>query len=296
VDATARNIYLQDVNDLRVGVIEATHGGHVRLTAGNSIIGDCDMPNVIAGSVEFYAGRDIGYPLYLNVGRIDEAWAGGNISMVEISGNMNILGHVRAGGNISLVVPTGGIMDIDGDGYVPPRRVTRDNADIYAGGDIFLDAHFVGTLYEPLELISGGGLYLDSHLPDARDTQSGYPWVIINGRVGRGPQDIHVGENGASVPGVVIYNGQVVSGPWWTVRQFQKAQSSVALRFQANLLDSGIVKLPWFLQPDVSLLSRDAVRDDLRAPEQKRVSGAEEAVPEDAPRVDVIGLPVTQVF
>jgi hypothetical protein len=158
---------------------------------------------------------------------------------------------------------------------------------------MLLTAHFVGTLGEPVELISRGRLTLDSHLPDARHDQSGYPWVVINGSVGRGPQGIHIGEHGASVPGTVIFNGQPVSGPWWTARQFQLVQRSVSERWQSSLLDTGIVKLPWFLHPDMSLLSRDAVRDDLRPPEEKQITGAEESVAGDEPHLDRIGIPVT---
>ena len=294
VDAVATDVLIRDRNDLLVGQVNATGGGHVRLTAGGSILGNGTRPNVIAGTAEFYAGWDIGNPLYLDVDRIDEARAGRNINMVEISGNMNILRQVFGGGSVRLDVLAGGIVDVDGDGYVPPRHVTSGNADIFAGRDMWLTANFVGTLAEPVELISRGKLHLDSHLP-TENGQGAYPWVVINGRVGRGPQDVRVGEHGASVPGLVIYNGQVVSGPWWAVRQFQLVQRSLSERWQANLLDSGIVKVPWFLHPDMSLLSRGVVRDDLREPEEKSVSGAEESTPMDVPRLDVIGIPVTMI-
>jgi filamentous hemagglutinin family protein len=291
VDATARNAAIRDSDDLLVGRIEATAGGHVRLTAGGSIAGGGAPVNVVAGSAELYAGADIGAPLYLDVGIIDEARAGGNIRLVEVSGDMWIGRQIYAGGNVTLTVPGGGIYDADGDGYVRPKYVNADNADIYAGRTMFLDAHRIGTLDEPVELISRGPLHLDSHLADAGG-MGAYVWAVINGSVGRGARDIVLDGN---VPGMVIYNGQLVTGPWWVVRQFQLAQRSLFNRDQANLLDTGIAKVPWFLHPDMSLLSRGAVRDDLRPPEEKRVDGAEEAVPGDEPRTVVIGIPVTMV-
>ena len=292
VDATARNVLLRDLSDLWVGHIHATQGGRVRLTAGGSILDDGSAVNVTAGTAEFYAGRNIGSPLYLNVGTILNARAGGSINMTQVAGNMRILGQVYAGGNVRLDVWNGGIVDADGDGYVPQRFITPGNADIYSGGSMSLTADFVGTLHEPLELISRRSLSLSSHRPYA-PPNGAYPWVVINGYAGHGAQDIFVNKNG--VPGLVIFNGQIVWGPWWTVRRFQLAQRSLADRNQPNLLDSGIVNLPWFLQPDMSLLSPSAVRDDLREAEQKTITGAEEDVPEGEPRTKVIGLPVTSL-
>jgi len=295
-DATARNVGLRDANDLLVGRVEATGGGHVRLTAGGSLLGNGMSPNVVAGTAELYAGLDIGAPLYLDVGRIDEARAGRDIHLIEVSGDMRVLRQVYAGRNLYLDVLHGGIVDADGDGYVRPRNVTQNNADLYAGWGMFLTADFVGSRGEPVELIARGSLYLDSHLPDASRGTGRYVWVVINGEVGNGPEDVLVGRHGASVPGMVIYNGQVVSGPWWVVRQFQLAQRSLFNRDQANLLDSGIIRVPWFLSPEVSLLSRDAVRDDLRDPEVKRVTGLEEEPgAEDGEDGVVIGIPVAKI-
>ena len=294
VDATATDVYIRDANDLLAGHIHATDGGHVRITAGRDILGNGARPNVTAGTAEFYAGQDIGNPLYLDVDRIDEARAGRSINMVEISGDMRILRQVFGGGNVRLNVLSGGIRDVDGDGYVHPRFVTPGNADIFAGREMYLTADFVGTLIEPVELISRRMMYPDSHLP-SEDGQGTYPWIVINGQVGRGPQDIRVALRDASVPGLVIYNGQVVSGPWWAVQQFQLVQRSLSERWQANMLDSGIVKLPWFLHPDMSLLSRGALRDDLRTPEELEITGAEETVSEGEPRLTTIGIPVSMI-
>ncbi|MCL1919538.1 MAG: filamentous hemagglutinin N-terminal domain-containing protein [Kiritimatiellaeota bacterium] len=290
VDGVARNIYLRDRNDLFVGQLAAN--GHVRLTAAGSILAAQGYPNVIAGTAEFYSGRDIGHPLYISVGTIINAIAGGNISLTQVSGNMNILGQVYAGGNVRLDVLHGGIVDADGDGYVPPWRVTPDNADIYSGGTMTLIADFVGTLREPVEIIAGRGLWLGSHRPPA-PPNGAFPWVVVNGRVGGGARNIHVNQSG--VPGLVIYNGQPIWGPWWTMRQFQLAQRSLADNDQPNLLDSGIVKLPWFLHPDMSLLSPAPVRDDLREAEEKGITGLDEDLPEDAPRTKALGLPVTMM-
>jgi|GEM_PF-1656267 len=294
VDATARNVYLRDKNDLFVGLIEATHGGHVRLTAGDDISNARNWTrlNVVGGSAEFYAGQDIGSPLYIDVGTLVEARAGRDIRLTQVAGNMNIDRQVYAGRDVVLDVWHGGIVDLDNDGYVRPWLVTPDNADIYSGGTMTLIADFVGTLRNPVEIISGWGLWLDSHRPPAPPNGT-FPWVVVNGDVGGGRRNIHVDPNG--VPGLVLYNGQIIWGPWWTVRQFQLAQRSLADNEQPSLLQTGIAKLPWFLQPDLSLLSPAAVRDDLREAEQKVITGAEEEIPEDQPRTKRIGLPVSTI-
>ena len=293
VDAMALNVLLRDRNDLFIGRIQTWWGrGHVRLTAGGSILADCgcDAPNVIAGTAEFYAGHDIGHPLFINVGTLINARAGNDIRLTQVAGNMNILGQVYAGRNVILDVWGGGIVDADGDGRVPRNRITPSNADIYAGGHMTLIAHFVGSLWNPVELISRGPLWLDSHLP-AGAPSSAYPWVNINGSVGGGPRNIFVDQSG--IPGLVQYNGQIVWGPWQTVRNFQLAQRSMADNDQSSLLDTGITDMPLFLQPDTGLFALPAVRDDLREAEEKVIIGAEEDIPEDEPRTKVIGLPVT---
>ncbi len=294
VDALARNIALRDRNDLLVGQVNATRGGHVRLTAGGSILGLNAMPNVIAGTAEFYAGHDIGSPLYIDVGMIHEARAGNDIHLVQVAGDMRILGQVYAGRDVRLDVWHGGIVDADGDGYVPPIFVNRNNADIYSGRRMTLIADFVGTWFEPVELLSKGPLSLDTHRAPATPNGA-YPWVVINGHVGGGAQNIWAGRYGSHMRGVVIYNGQIVLGPWWTVQQFQLAQRSLFDRNQPSLLDTGIAKLPWFLQPDLTLLSPSPVRDDLRPPQEMRVTGGEDIIPDNSPRVKTIGIPVTML-
>ena len=294
VDGTARNILLRDRNDLFVGRLEATPWGHVRLTAGGSILASCgcEGANVIAGTAEFYAGHDIGHPLYLDVGTILNARAGNDIYLTQIVRNMNILGQVHAGRNVILDVWHGGIVDADNDGRVPRHTITPDNADIYAGGYTVLIADFVGALRNPLELISMGPLRLKSHRPAAPQNGTD-PWVVVNGNVGGGQRNIFVDQVG--IPGLVLYNGEIIWGPWRTTADFQLAQRSLADNDQVNLLGSGIASLPLFLQPDTTLFAPSAVRDDLREAEEKRVTGAEEEVPDNEPRVKVIGLPVTSV-
>jgi len=231
--------------------------------------------------------------LYINVGTIIDARAGNDIRLTQVAGNMNILGQVYAGRHVVLDVLHGGIVDADGDGYVRRHNINPGNADVYAGGNMVLIADFVGSLGNPLEIISRGWLRLDSHRSPALPSGT-FPWVTINGYVGDGPRNIFVSPSG--VPGLVLFNGQVVWGPWHTALDFQLAQRSLADNDQANLLNSGIADLPLFLQPDMSLLSPSTVRNDLREAEEKGVTGAEEDIPDDEPRTKVIGLPVTQVF
>jgi hypothetical protein len=193
---------------------------------------------------------------------------------------MNILGQVYAGRDVALDVWHGGIVDTDGDGFVRPSAVTPDNADIFAGRNMSLTAHFVGSLSEPVELIARGRLRLDSHLPYAPpDGKS--PWVVINGSVGGGALGIDVDKDG--VPGLVLYNGQLAWGPWWTARQFQLTQRA---------FDGGAAELPWFLQPGTTLFTPSAAHDDLRPAEEKRMEGGEEEIPAEEPRTVPIGLPV----
>jgi hypothetical protein len=250
---------------LRAGSVEATTGnirmgdvqtGSARFdSSGNITYGNGTLR---ASRLEMTARGSIGAnnrPLMLDVGTIGNARAGRDLYLREVSGDMNIAGQVVAGNHLQLEVPAGNIVDADNDGRVPINSIGPGNADVVAR-TAKLDARKVGTAANPLEVSIAGMLTLDS-TKAADKNDPGYLWVHINGRVGKGALDIEYGE-GRNVPGLIIYNGQLVGGDAALLRQVFRAEAFIVETPELRSRQ-GVFGNPFFVHTDLDVAEATAL-------------------------------------
>ena len=227
-----------DVNadEIRMATVEV--GGKARFRARGSIVDNGS--NLRAGDVVLSAGGNIGSgaPIRMNVGAIDTIRAGGDVNIVQNRGGDTPLGLISAGGQLTARVPSGGLIDRNGDTLNLQARA----ATIYA--------RRLGTLQDALEVdIGPGNMKVNGSGLSGDETGDDYIFVNLAGNIElvNGHAVDYFGDE--PIPGFVILNGQVIGGKESLLQRVFRSEAFLSETL-SRILPNKDPQERYFLEPE----------------------------------------------